>query len=519
MNKKTATLSGAQRQGLLVVGMHRSGTSALTGTLEILGSTSPATQIAGGAQNPRGFFESKPIARLNDSLLAVFEKTWDNWSPGTSTPSRVNKCNEHAEQADGILEHEFGDAALISIKDPRICHLLPFWFQALERLDIEPLVIFPIRHPEEVAQSLRIRNGFGREHGLLLWLSHVLSAEKSSRGKRRSFTHFSDLLDNPVKVATRLSETLGVRFPKDPKSCRAEFDGFLSEELRHFHAREEAVPRELYRIYHIFKRWSAGGEDPKDYALLDKVYDQFVALGKTDLFEFVQGDKARNDASAKCLFEIMFYANGFLNGNLEFPFKAKKLTKAQSNSFLESAIVACGERRRKTDKKLRMSRMDQAAEMGNLARLMVDADDARIAISRDNAALAKKAEDLSDQMSKLSKENHELSLQMRACESVDALHALVARVENDRNALEVQNNELHALVARVENDRVALEVQNNELHALVARVENERRMISESTMWRATAPARKILSAFRKTGAPTDSAAPPSLPDKTGKDD
>lgn len=524
MLNKTAPqrgLTNSQRQALLILGMHRSGTSALTGSLEILGSTSPATQIAGGAQNPRGFFESKPIARLNDALLQNFDKTWDDWRPLVTTPTRLKMMRAHEAPAQTLLAQEFGDAALISIKDPRVCRLLPFWFNVLEQQDIDPLIIFPLRHPEEVAQSLRKRNGFSREHGLILWLAHVLAAEQDTRGRTRCFTRFSQLLHNPVKLAQRMERELGMSFPNSPASCSAEFKKFLSVDLRHFNVREEAVPSKLFRVYRVFKRWSTTGEDPQDYEVLDEMHRRLQLLGKTDLFPFTQNETEGNDATAKAAFELLFYAPGFWTEDLFPSGKSSALTKADINHFWKSAIVASADHRRTLSRKLKDVSHIQAKELGKMAELVVQADDARRAQAEEAAGLRIQHTEIKNTLFVLKTERQQQDQQAQADADLISelhalvarvenarkalenqnteLHALVARVENDRKALENQNTELHALVARVENDRKALEDQNTELHALVARVEEERKAIADSTMWRATAPARKVLTSLRGT--------------------
>src|SRR3546814_14850657 len=85
---------------------------------------------------------------------------------------------------------------MILLKDPRICRFLPFWLDACESFGIEPLVVFAWRDPFQVAHSLRNRNQFSRDKGLLLWLRHVLDAERDSRRLPRCFVRYEPLLSD-----------------------------------------------------------------------------------------------------------------------------------------------------------------------------------------------------------------------------------------------------------------------------------------------------------------------------------
>src|SRR3546814_18367354 len=100
---------------------------------------------------------------------------------------------------------------MILLKDPRICRFLPFWLDACESFGIEPLVVFAWRDPFQVAHSLRNRNQFSRDKGLLLWLRHVLDAERDSRGLPRCFVSYEQLLSDWRVCADAVSSALRLR--------------------------------------------------------------------------------------------------------------------------------------------------------------------------------------------------------------------------------------------------------------------------------------------------------------------
>ena len=94
-------------------------------------------------------------------------------------------------QAAHALAAEFGGERLILLKDPRMCRLMPFWRRALERAGFEARIVIPVRSPLDAALSLRDRNRIAIEEGMLLWLRHVLDAERATRDLCRCFVSFA----------------------------------------------------------------------------------------------------------------------------------------------------------------------------------------------------------------------------------------------------------------------------------------------------------------------------------------
>src|SRR5690606_12006176 len=107
-----------QRQALIILGMHRSGTSALSGTLAKLGAAAPRTLIPANPNNPKGFWESTELMKFHDRLLAAAGSQWNDWDgfdAGRVDPSILESVDQ---ELPALLHREFGDAALMLIKDP-----------------------------------------------------------------------------------------------------------------------------------------------------------------------------------------------------------------------------------------------------------------------------------------------------------------------------------------------------------------------------------------------------------------
>lgn len=225
-------MSSVKRKALIVLGMHRSGTSALGGVLARLGAALPKTLMPPTPDNPRGYMESVRFMKFHDEILASSGSSWNDWGKFNPDWFESDVADEFHEQLPRLLEEEFGNSRLFVLKDPRICRFFPFWVRACQDLDIAVKVVIPVRNPLEVAQSLHTRDQFGPSRGLLIWLRHVLDAEHASREVDRCLLRYSDLLGDWRAEVSRLSSQLRLRWPRRSSKVEVEIDSFLESELR-----------------------------------------------------------------------------------------------------------------------------------------------------------------------------------------------------------------------------------------------------------------------------------------------
>jgi hypothetical protein len=122
--------SSARGKAILVAGMHRSGTSAMTRALSLAGAGLPRTLMPAGADNPDGFWESGPVAQLNDELLGEIGSRWDDVFGFVSRPDAARFRTSAVSRIRQCLEEEFGGASLPVIKDPRLSLLMDLWIPA-----------------------------------------------------------------------------------------------------------------------------------------------------------------------------------------------------------------------------------------------------------------------------------------------------------------------------------------------------------------------------------------------------
>ncbi|MBL39628.1 MAG: hypothetical protein CMP07_14605 [Xanthomonadales bacterium] len=195
---------------LLIIGMHRSGTSAVARIVNMLGFNLGPSESMGepSSDNPKGFWEQLPVRNLNDFLLRSVGATWDN--PHSFAVDNLTERTRFNffRLADRFVSRLRGDAPW-AIKDPRLSLTMDAWRPLLQ----EPAVLFVYRNPIEVAGSLQARNNFPIRYGLALWEKYVVEALENSRGLPLVTVDYQDIVSDPVGTTGRLEKQLSEYFP------------------------------------------------------------------------------------------------------------------------------------------------------------------------------------------------------------------------------------------------------------------------------------------------------------------
>jgi len=269
------------RQAILILGMHRSGTSALGGVVGALGAAAPKTLNPANFANPRGYWESVPLMHANDELLASAGSRWDDWRQIDPEWVHSNDAKRHYEEIKKIIVDEFGDESMIFVKDPRICRFVPSMLSIFAELNISAVAFMPVRNPLEVAYSLRRRDNIALPKSLLLWLRHVLDAEYHSRHIPRHFLAFEKLLLDWRYEMNRAAEKTGLIWPARSDRSDADIDHFLTQELHHEKSTYDEIQnhREITSLvretYNILTSIAANGESKSLLDRLDLVRTKF----------------------------------------------------------------------------------------------------------------------------------------------------------------------------------------------------------------------------------------------------
>jgi hypothetical protein len=269
------------RRGLFVLGMHRSGTSALARWLSFLGAALPRNLMGSSPHNPSGHWESLDLFRIHDALLAAGNTSWHDCMAVPEAFFTSPEIAEHAKRLSEVIVRDFPDDPLFVVKDPRICRLVPLWRRIMADLRIEFVPVISLRNPLEVVESLRRRDELPTAKAYLLWLRHVLDAESATRDQRRVVLEYTSLLADWRKAIRELSRRLELSFAEpSPEACKS-IDSFLSPAQRHhvFDSDDLAARREIAdwvtRTYSAMLSIARGRGGARAHATLDRVRAEF----------------------------------------------------------------------------------------------------------------------------------------------------------------------------------------------------------------------------------------------------
>ena len=225
--------SRSPQQVLTVLGMHRSGTSLLTGTLQeaglVLGDV-----VTAAPHNRKGNRESLPIRALHDDLMQRASGDWDQ------PPQQVNWQPVHMALRDAVIASHQNDSVW-GFKDPRTLFCLEGWLEVLPNLQMVAIV----RHPGAVARSLQARNGMALVDGLELWrLYNVRLLQWLERQPTMPLLHFNDDLDQFCRDVAALITTLAL-----PRRLKADALRFPDSALQHQRSGQDALPPAVDAVY------------------------------------------------------------------------------------------------------------------------------------------------------------------------------------------------------------------------------------------------------------------------------
>jgi GT2 family glycosyltransferase len=264
---------------LVVLGMHRSGTSAFTGILDLLGINLGTKLLETQPDNPKGFFENKYVVQANDCILETLGTTWDDTFP--LPPDWIEQFEGSQLLLDirAFLRTDIKEGQLSALKDPRLSRLLPLWLPLFETEGVSPQFALVIRNPLEIADSLARRNNFSGEKSLLLWMQHMADAERYTRHMPRGFVKFESLLDDPQATVDQLFRSVALELPSLPQERSTELSEFLDRNMRHHKVTEDELdarcPNFVANFYRLLCKISElGHTNATDLEALDEIYLQ-----------------------------------------------------------------------------------------------------------------------------------------------------------------------------------------------------------------------------------------------------
>lgn len=245
------------KRAVCILGMHRSGTSAITRIFNLLGVYLGKEEdlLPANDGNPEGYWEHARIVEVHDELLKALGGRWAITIPLPHEWWKTSEVAPFRNKLKKIILDEFSGSELWGWKDPRTCILLPLWIDILKELGVDLSFVVILRNPLEVADSLTRRDGFSTDKGLALWFLYMLNAIRWSQSFNRAFISYDNFLEDWESEVYPAAAKLSVNRLKDDDALIQKVSRSIKPQLRH-HSRniEETLallPGPIAKLYEL----------------------------------------------------------------------------------------------------------------------------------------------------------------------------------------------------------------------------------------------------------------------------
>ena len=240
-------------RAILVLGMHRSGTSALAGMLHLMGAQVGEADTLlppHPTDNPTGYWERTELNGIHDELLALGGHQWNTLAGFDPHKLDMETSAEPLQRLQRLVKHLDSAGKPWLAKDPRLCLFLPQWRAMLG----EPACVVAVRNPGDIAASMTTgpRGTFTSTFLIALWEKYLSTLLRDLQGHRALFVSYDALLADPQAQCTRMLHglrDLGVEDLHEPSGGP---DAFLDARLRRSRARPHVA---LSASQERLRRW------------------------------------------------------------------------------------------------------------------------------------------------------------------------------------------------------------------------------------------------------------------------
>ncbi len=484
--------------------------------------------------NKLGYYESQPISKINDKILAAAGSVWSDWKAIDQDWFSSATALELREEAADILDEEYGSAPLFALKDPRICRLMPIWLAVLARRNIAVRPVHTHRNPQEVAASLQKRDRLHIGIGELLWLRHTLEAEIHTRELPRCFTSYDDVIGDWTKVSKEISKALGVNWANDLSEIAPEIDKFVSPDLRHFCKNSSSSPPGpglsdwASDVLDTFERWVANKPRKQDRDRLDAIRGElnrsetaFAVIlhdgmeAQRSLIETAAARKSAEEDTSKLkdAYDRLEQSFADLNADLKTEMRLSEMHRDQAGLHLES-LSQQAERFLKQEEQIERYAAEKLALEHKATKLENERERLRLHSADLEAQMSKLVKDHQTQVDALKARIASMSFQFN--KNIDLkvadLHAMSQKLEEFHRAAELGQrrmevgleSQISALKGELSRLQHELTTQSDFLHGALdnARVQMEnllyeKEQLLASTSWRVTKPLRVLAAKIK----------------------
>ncbi len=252
-------------QIIIILGVHRSGTSLTARIINSLGVSFGDRLIPGRSDNPSGFFEHRDIVEQTRSLdkklgidpfgSGLIVPVSDNWWHDPEIAQEKQALKDILNKEDSGLDHLFG------FKDPRTLYLLPLWQEIFKDLGLYPEYVLSLRRPTEVRSSMAKR-GVSPDRAGIIWLAQLTAGLSRLDQGPAAVVDFDRWFMDPVGQAGELVRSLDI-FDLDSQEIEDRLKDVVKTGNRHhIESKDSEVESDLSEsLYQMILDYGQGSRD------------------------------------------------------------------------------------------------------------------------------------------------------------------------------------------------------------------------------------------------------------------
>jgi len=275
---------------VFVLGMHRSGTSAIANLIASLGFDAGDNLMPADDYNPKGYWEDNDVYRLNNDILSAISLNWDDTEKFQFRKVSVfldYLTETFSERALAIVHKKLQKSAKIIIKDPRFSILMPFWITILNQIEAEKYYILVHRNPISVSKSLSKRNKFSKEHSLQLWYYYNGCALLDLMDKLHVVS-FEGLENNIDEEFLKLKEYLNISDQTTSNNNGIIDIGLIHNRNNNLNINNcDNFPPQIIYLYNYFSSLSLTSHFSIDETVVNRIFDFEPANKQLDQKEYI----------------------------------------------------------------------------------------------------------------------------------------------------------------------------------------------------------------------------------------
>ncbi len=275
-----ANLADSKLPIVVILGMHRSGTSLIANFMHAIGVDLGQDLIPADQANEAGYWESRRIWQAHEKILKELNCSWR--SPPVSLPANWWRKSSIQETKSGLVEFvrsECKKDKLWGFKDPRTAILLPLWREIFDELQLEPLYILSVRHPGSVAASLARRNRLALAHSQALWLRTNLEALSHTRSHLLGVVDYDRWFESGLEQARTVIESINLSQSISEELITNAVNDIIQPALRHHSSKQDLICSPIVaKFYSLLRQAAIEGKVPDEIWTLSKTFESTTDL-------------------------------------------------------------------------------------------------------------------------------------------------------------------------------------------------------------------------------------------------